>query len=96
MSEAVVRGRPCGGFWRFSLTAVKAALELRELCGCRELICIGDHANDLPMLRAADVAVAVGNALPEVKAAADIVIGPNTEDSVARFVYDHIDGDISL
>ena len=60
------------------------------------VVAFGDNINDLPMLRAADVAVAVGNALPEVKAAADIVICFNTEDSVARFVYDHIDGDISL
>ena len=38
------------------------------------------------MLRSADVAVAVENALPEVKAIADVVIGPNTDDSVARFI----------
>lgn len=82
----------------FSTRASKAlAMEwLKRSCGADRVVAFGDNINDLPMLRAADVAVAVGNALPEVKAAADIVIGPNTEDSVARFVYDHIDGDISL
>lgn len=42
------------------------ALRLRELCGCGELICVGDHANDLPMLRAADQAFAPANAIDEV------------------------------
>ncbi len=49
----------------------------------------GDNINDLPMMREADLAVAVSNALPEVKDAADIVIGANTDDAVARFIlYD--------
>ena len=42
------------------------AVRLRGLCGCGELICIGDHANDLPMLRAADRAFAPANAIGEV------------------------------
>ena len=42
------------------------ALRLKELCGCGELICVGDHANDLPMLRAADRAFAPANAIDEV------------------------------
>lgn len=42
------------------------ALRLKALCGCGALICIGDHANDLPMLRAADRAFAPANAIREV------------------------------
>ena len=38
------------------------------------------------MLAVADVAVAVGNAFPQVKEAADIVIEPNYTDAVARFI----------
>ena len=38
------------------------------------------------MMAVADVAVAVENALPEVKAKADVVIGRNTEDAVARWI----------
>ncbi len=34
----------------------------------------------------ADLSVAVGNAFPQVKEAADIVIGRNDEDAVARFM----------
>ncbi len=60
--------------------------ELRELTGAQRVVAFGDNLNDLPMLRAADVAVAVANAAEEVKAEADIVIGPNTADSVIRFI----------
>ncbi|MDE7150670.1 MAG: HAD family hydrolase, partial [Candidatus Amulumruptor sp.] len=44
--------------------------------------------NDLAMLSVADTAVAMANATDDVKAAAHIVIGPNTESSVARFIAD--------
>ena len=57
----------------------------REL-GADRIVAFGDNVNDLPMMREADLAVAVENALPEVKEAADIVIGPNTDDSVALFI----------
>lgn len=42
------------------------ALRLKEMCGCKKLFCAGDHANDLPMLRAADRAFAPANAIAEV------------------------------
>lgn len=42
----------------------------------------GDSENDLPMLAAVDVPVAMGNALPQVKAVADYVTGPVEEDGV--------------
>jgi hydroxymethylpyrimidine pyrophosphatase-like HAD family hydrolase len=38
------------------------------------------------MMAVADVAVAVDNALPQVKDAADIVIGANSADAVARHI----------
>lgn len=63
-----------------------AVVELKQQTGAERLVVFGDNLNDLPMLRVADVAVAVDNALPEVKDAADIVIGPNMTDSVARFI----------
>ncbi len=61
---------------------------LRRRVGADWVVAFGDNLNDIPMLRAANVAVAVENALPEVKDMADIVIGPNTADSVARFIAD--------
>lgn len=50
------------------------------------IVVFGDNLNDIPMMQVADVAIAVGNALPEVKAIADLVIGNNTDDAVAHFI----------
>lgn len=62
---------------------------LMSSTGADRLVAFGDNLNDLPMLDIADVAVAVANAHPQVKESADIVIGPNFDDSVARFMlYD--------
>lgn len=63
-----------------------AVLRLKELVKAERLVVFGDNLNDLSMLRVADVAVAVGNAFEQVKEAADVVIGPNYADSVARFI----------
>lgn len=63
---------------------------VKELTGAERLTVFGDNLNDLPMMAAADVAVAVDNALPEVKAAADVVIGPNTADSVAEYILEQL------
>ena len=38
-----------------------------------QVIAAGDYTNDLPMIQGAGIGVAVANALPEVKAAADYV-----------------------
>lgn len=69
-------------------TKAKAIESMKKLTGADRIVAFGDNLNDIPMLKAADVAVAVENALPEVKEVADIVIGPNTEDSVAGFIYE--------
>ena len=36
-----------------------------------EICAVGDDVNDIPMIRSAGLGVAMGNAVPEVKAAAD-------------------------
>lgn len=54
--------------------------------GVDRVVAFGDNLNDLPMFEAADLRVAVANAFPAVKASADIIIGPNYDDSVARFI----------
>lgn len=75
----------------FSARASKAnALRwLKTHTGADKVVAFGDNINDIPMLREADVAVAVENAVDEVKEVADIIIGPNTEDSVARFIMQY-------
>lgn len=65
-----------------------AVRRLAAMTGADRVVAFGDNINDLPMLRDADLAVAVGNAVEEVKAAADVVIGVNTSDAVARFILD--------
>lgn len=72
----------------FSSKATKAnALRwLKSHTGADRVVCFGDNVNDIPMLREADVAVAVENALPEVKSMADVVIGSNDSDAVASFI----------
>jgi len=62
------------------------ALEwLLEQWGVRpqEVVAIGDDVNDIPMLEAAGLAVAMGNAVPEVKEAAHTVTASNDEDGAA-------------
>ena len=72
-------------------TKANAVRELAREVGADRIVAFGDNINDLTMLRAADVAVAVENAIPEVREMADIVIGPNTEDSVARFILSEVE-----
>ncbi len=55
-------------------------------CRCR-MWYFGDNYNDLSMLEAAGTGVAMGNAVDEVKARANIVIGDNESTSIAEFIY---------
>ena len=64
----------------------RAIRELARKIGAQRVVVFGDNRNDIAMMQAADHSVAVGNAFPEVKAAASEVIGPNTADSVARWI----------
>ena len=47
------------------------------------VISFGDAANDIPMLRAAGMGVAMGNASEAVKVAADMVTLSNNDDGIA-------------
>lgn len=51
-----------------------------------EVICIGDAGNDIHMLQFAGLGVAMGNAYPEVKKAADYITLSNEEDGVAHVI----------
>jgi hydroxymethylpyrimidine pyrophosphatase-like HAD family hydrolase len=58
-----------------------------------QIMACGDQLNDITMLRAVGFPVAMGNAVPEIKAAAAFVTRTNEEDGVAyaveRFVLGH-------
>ena len=51
-----------------------------------EIIAFGDQDNDIPMLKHAGCAVAMGNASDEVKALSSFVTGTNDEDGVAQAI----------
>ncbi|MFH1266608.1 MAG: HAD family hydrolase [Planctomycetota bacterium] len=52
-----------------------------------EAICaVGDDVNDIPMIRAAGLGVAMGNALPEAKAAADRIARSQADDGLVEVV----------
>lgn len=72
----------------FSRNASKASaiLQVLELTHADRLVCFGDNNNDISMITAADIGVAVANACGELKSAADIVIGNNDEGAVAEFI----------
>lgn len=77
----------------FSPLSTKA-VAIRELAlktGVERIVAFGDNLNDIPMLELADVGVAMENGVEEVKKMADVIIGPNTSDSVARFILEDMD-----
>ena len=65
-----------------------ALTELAEYLGIqkKEILAIGDSGNDIGLLQAAGVAVAMGNADDEVKQLADIVTRSNSEDGAAMVI----------
>ncbi len=72
----------------FSAAASKGAalVWLAEWLGAplAETMAIGDGVNDVSMLRVAGLGVAMGGAIPEALAAADVVTAPNSADGVAE------------
>lgn len=73
---------PAGCSKATGLSALAARLGVSR----EEVAAIGDYENDLEMVRWAGFGAAVGNALPEVQAAADVVVGTNDEGGVAQFI----------
>ena len=55
-----------------------------------EILTIGDSDNDLPMLTEVGTGVAMGNAVPAVKAACSIVTDTCENDGFAKAVYDYV------
>ena len=61
-------------------------LKIAEIMGieARNFAAVGDSENDLPMLKEAGLAIAVGNAAPELKAMADYVSKASYGDGAAE------------
>lgn len=59
----------------------------------QEICAVGDDVNDIPMIRAAGLGVAMGNAVPEVKAAADRIAPGQEEDGLVKVVEWLLEGE---
>ena len=68
-------------------TGLSAALEQMRIAP-REVIAMGDAENDIPMLKLCGYGVAVGNALPSVKAEADLVVSAERGEGVEEAIRD--------
>lgn len=55
-----------------------------------QVIAIGDYDNDADLIAQAGLGIAVENATEKVKASADLVIGPCSEDGPAKFLHELI------
>ncbi len=64
----------------------KTARRLADLVGADQLIGVGDYENDLPLIREADVSYAMGNAVEELKRAADVVLDTAKNDGFAQMI----------
>ena len=70
----------------------EALLDLAGMLGLgrEEVMAIGDSNNDLGLMEAAGLAIAMGNSAPEIIEAADYVTGDNEHDGVARAVRRYV------
>ena len=69
-----------------------ALVKLGEVLGIRmeEIMAFGDGNNDIQMLEAVGVGVAMANSVPEVLAVADMVAPSNNEDGVAQTIEKYV------
>lgn len=73
-------------------TKINAVRAVAEKYGVdmADVAAFGDDYNDIDMLRGAGIGIAMGNALSEVKAAADEVCESNMDDGMAKWIEKHI------
>lgn len=80
------------GYWykftKKTATKENAILHMCEFCEITadDIIAFGDDYADIGMLTLCGVGVAMGNAIDEVKAIADCVIGDNDHDGIAKYL----------
>jgi len=68
-----------------TLARLAARLGIRR----EEILAAGNAENDLDMIQFAGVGIAMGNAPPRVRHAADFVVGDNNEDGLAVFLKEY-------
>lgn len=84
------------GYWykftKKNATKENAILHMCKECGIStdEIIAFGDDYADIGMLKLCGVGVAMGNAIDEVKAVADQVIGDNDNDGIGGYLRNFV------
>lgn len=84
------------GYWykftKKSATKENAIITLCEKIGFSpdNIIAFGDDFADIGMLKLCGRGIAMGNAIDEVKACADIVIGGNDDDGIAEYLLNEL------
>lgn len=68
------------------ISKATALVELAEILKVNKIVAVGDYNNDVSMIKAATVGVAVGNACIEAKAAADVITVSNEEHAIAKII----------
>ncbi len=76
-----------GNWYKLTPRGVTKESAILQLCSHlgitpEKIAAFGDDYADLGMLQLCGLGIAMGNAIPEVKAAADVVIGSNDEDGI--------------
>ena len=80
------------GYWyKFTKKTATKEQAIRELCAvcgicAEEITAFGDDYADIGMLSLCGTGIAMGNAIPEVKKQADLVIGSNDADGIAEYL----------
>lgn len=67
------------------------ARRLKQLTNSRAMICVGDHANDLPMLQSADRAFAPANAIEAVRTAPGVTVVCHCLDGAVADVVERLE-----
>lgn len=68
--------------------AIRALAEISQISP-EDIVSFGDDMNDIEMLKLCGTGVAVANAIPEAREAADEITLSNDEDGVAEWLADH-------
>ena len=70
--------------------AARHRAEFYTYFGMKQVMACGDSGNDLAMIQAAGYGIAMGNATPDVLAAARYVTDDNNHDGVAKAIETYV------
>ncbi len=59
---------------------------IKKMCGAKIAIGIGDYENDITLLKSADIGIATGNAIEELKEIADVITVESEQSPVAHVI----------